>query len=174
MLMMNSLMSDSWLSRIFQGGGGTGLNTSTLLIGLSALLFILVGISYYYFYVVPSNSALYRANKELVNGGPVETTDKKEAEVLLFYADWCPHSKKGKLVWDEIREMYETKHFNGYSLVFTEIDCSSDDEQTKQMINNYNIEAFPTIKLLKDGQVIEYDAKPTRDTLIKFFTTVLT
>ena len=37
----------------------------------------------------------------------------------------------------------------------------------------YNVEGFPTIKLLKDGQVIEYDAKPTKETLTQFLNTVL-
>jgi hypothetical protein len=41
------------------------------------------------------------------------------------------------------------------------------------MTNKYNIEGFPTIKLLKDGQIIEYDAKPAKDTLKEFLNTVL-
>ena len=41
------------------------------------------------------------------------------------------------------------------------------------MINSYKIEGYPTIKLLKDGQVIEYDAKPTKETLTQFLNTVL-
>jgi hypothetical protein len=41
------------------------------------------------------------------------------------------------------------------------------------MMNQYNIEGFPTIKLLKDGQIIEYDAKPTKETLVQFLNTVL-
>ena len=41
------------------------------------------------------------------------------------------------------------------------------------MMNQYNIEGYPTIKLLKDGQIIEYDAKPSKDTLNQFLNTVL-
>ena len=41
------------------------------------------------------------------------------------------------------------------------------------MMNKYKIEGYPTIKMLKDGQVIEYDAKPTQATLIQFIQTVL-
>jgi hypothetical protein len=40
-------------------------------------------------------------------------------------------------------------------------------------MNKYNIEGFPTIKLLKDGQIVEFDAKPTRETLNEFLNTVL-
>jgi hypothetical protein len=41
------------------------------------------------------------------------------------------------------------------------------------MMNKYNVEGYPTIKLIKDGQVIEYDAKPSKETLTKFLNTVL-
>jgi hypothetical protein len=43
----------------------------------------------------------------------------------------------------------------------------------EQMMDKYKIEGYPTIKLLKDGQVIEYDAKPSKDTLTQFLNTVL-
>ena len=44
----------------------------------------------------------------------------------------------------------------------------------KSIQNQYNIEGYPTIKLIKDNEVIEYDAKPDKDTLQQFLQTVLT
>jgi protein-disulfide isomerase-like protein with CxxC motif len=58
-------------------------------------------------------------------------------------------------------------------VVFTEIDCSNETTEVDQMMNKYNVEGYPTLKLLKDGQVIEYDAKPTKETLTQFLNTVL-
>jgi hypothetical protein len=40
-------------------------------------------------------------------------------------------------------------------------------------MDKYNIEGYPTIKLIKDNQVIEYDAKPTKLTMEQFLITVL-
>ena len=40
-------------------------------------------------------------------------------------------------------------------------------------MNKYKIEGFPTIKLLKNGQIIEYDAKPSKTTLVEFLNTAL-
>jgi hypothetical protein len=40
-------------------------------------------------------------------------------------------------------------------------------------MNKYKIEGYPTIKLLKGDQVIEYDAKPTKSTMEQFLHTVL-
>ena len=62
---------------------------------------------------------------------------------------------------------------NGYTLVFTEIDCSKETEDMKKTTAEYEIEGYPTIKLIKDGQVIEYDAKPDKDTIEKFINTVV-
>ena len=47
------------------------------------------------------------------------------------------------------------------------------EEFVNKMMNKYNVEGYPTIKLLKDGQVIEYDAKPSKETLTQFLNTVL-
>ena len=41
------------------------------------------------------------------------------------------------------------------------------------MINKYNIEGYPTIKMIKDDQVIEFDAKAKFDNIEKFLVTVL-
>ena len=62
---------------------------------------------------------------------------------------------------------------NGYKIVFTEIDCSEESAEVEKLMNQYNIEGYPTIKLLKDGQIIEYDAKPSKETITKFLNTVL-
>jgi thioredoxin-like negative regulator of GroEL len=41
------------------------------------------------------------------------------------------------------------------------------------LADKFKIEGFPTIKLVKDGQVIEYDAKPDKDRIKEFLETVL-
>lgn len=41
------------------------------------------------------------------------------------------------------------------------------------MIDKFKIEGYPTIKLVKDGQIIDYDAKPTKETMTEFLNTVL-
>jgi hypothetical protein len=57
--------------------------------------------------------------------------------------------------------------------MFTEINCTNETPEIESLMNKYKIEGFPTIKLLKDGQIIEYDAKPTKETLVQFLNTVL-
>ena len=62
---------------------------------------------------------------------------------------------------------------NGYKVVFTDVNCTNESSEVEQMMDKYKIEGYPTIKLLKDGQIIEYDAKPSKDTLTQFLNTVL-
>ena len=98
---------------------------------------------------------------------------EKEAEIMFFHTDWCPHCKTAKPEWDQVKAEYDGKTINGYTVYFTDVNCTNDNPQTEKMMNTYKIEGYPTIKLLKDGTVIEYDAKPSRDTLVQFLNTVL-
>jgi thiol-disulfide isomerase/thioredoxin len=96
-----------------------------------------------------------------------------QAELILFSVDWCPHCKKAQPIWDELKAEYEDKTINGYTILFTEVNCTNESPEVEKMINKYKIEGYPTIKLLKDGNVIEYDAKPNKATLQQFLNTVL-
>jgi thiol-disulfide isomerase/thioredoxin len=157
--------SNGLLSKMMTAGGN--ISTNTFIIMFVVVVFICIGI-YYYYYGSSSSSQMYYSNHE---GKPKSSS--KEAEILLFYVDWCPHCKTAKPAWEEIKAQYENKTINGYTVMFTEINCTEETDEITQMMNKYNIEGFPTIKLLKDGQVIEYDAKPTKDTLDQFLNTVL-
>jgi thiol-disulfide isomerase/thioredoxin len=163
----SNISSGGFLSRI--QSAGSNMNTSTILIIVAVILFIIIACAYYYFYIVPSSNAMYRANREMISNND----ENKDAELLFFYAEWCPHCKTAKPVWDDLKKEYENKTINGYSLIFTEINCTKENAEVEQMMDKYNVEGFPTIKLLKDGQIIEYDAKPTRETLNQFLNTVL-
>lgn len=97
----------------------------------------------------------------------------QSTELIFFYANWCPHCKAAKPHWNEIKEKYADKSINGYEIIFTEVDCSEETEDVKDKVEQYNVEGYPTIKLIKGDQIIDFDAKPTKNTLEKFLETVL-
>jgi thiol-disulfide isomerase/thioredoxin len=103
----------------------------------------------------------------------LDNPSSKQAELLFFSVDWCPHCKTAKPEWDSVKQDYQGKTVNGYTLVFTDINCTDENADIERLMNKYNIEGFPTIKLLKDGQVIEFDAKPTKNSLEQFINTVV-
>jgi len=148
--------------------GGMGKGT---LIGMAVVIILAVGLCVYLFYYLPTLNSHYKPNSEHI---PVNSkAPNAEAEVLFFYTDWCPHCKTAKPVWNDIKSQYENKTINGYKVIFTEINCTEESAEVEQMMNQYSVEGFPTIKLLKDGQVIEYDAKPSKETMDQFLNTVL-
>lgn len=58
---------------------------------------------------------------------------------------------------------------NGVTLRFIEVDC----EQDAGTADRFNVKGYPTIKMVKDGQVFDYDAKPNVETLREFLETSL-
>ncbi len=135
-----------------------------------AVVVLFIAVAIYYYTSISGKS--FSANNEQALEGTNQTASK-EAELMLFFVDWCPHCKTAKPAWNDVKSEYENKTINGYKVIFTEINCTQETAEVEQAMNKYNIEGFPTIKLLKDGQVIEYDAKPTKDTLTQFLNTVL-
>jgi len=93
----------------------------------------------------------------------------KKCEMIYFYTTWCPFCKKARPEWDKFKEEWAGKKINGYMITFTEVDCDVNDA----MANKYDVKSYPTIKLVKEGQVIDFDARPTADALTQFAVTVL-
>jgi thiol-disulfide isomerase/thioredoxin len=145
--------------------------SSTAMFGIIAVVVFAIVAGLYVYYYLPSSKVNYKPNSEHIPKNSANSG--KEAELLFFYVDWCPHCKTAKPIWDDLKSEYESKTIHGYKVVFTEINCTEETAEVEKLMNQYNIEGFPTIKLIKDGNVIEYDAKPSKDTLVNFLNTIL-
>ena len=136
--------------------------------GIAVLICIII--SYFIWKNYLSSKINYDANRE---NNEQEETPNKVAHLMLFYVDWCPHCKTAKPEWNALKEEYDGKTINGYIVIFEEYNCTDESSEIEELINKYKIDGYPTIKLIKDEQVIEYDAKPTKATMEQFLTTVL-
>ena len=161
---LGSTMNGGFVSKI--KGMFSRFNMTTVLYLLAFLLFIFIAIYVYQTYISPKFAPTYNNSQEGMQSG-------KQAELMLFYVDWCPHCKTGKPAWDEVKNEYQHKMINGYNVLFKEYNCTEETAEIEQLMNKYHIEGYPTIKLVKDGQVIEFDAKPTKAALEQFLNTVL-
>jgi thiol-disulfide isomerase/thioredoxin len=132
------------------------------------ILATIFGLSYYF--MRGSNNTVYQIDRENMDN---INNAKKNAEMMLFYVDWCPHCKTAKPEWENLKNSYEGKSINGYNMIFTEYNCTDETPEVEQLMNKFKIEGYPTIKLIKDNQVIEYDAKPTKATMEQFLNSVL-
>ena len=144
-------------------------NKTYLLIILLVVLCVIGSILYYYKVIVPRNKSESSSNVESMD----KNGESSKAELMLFSVDWCPHCKTAKPIWEELKAEYKNKTINGYTVLFTDVNCTTETPEIEKMISTYKIEGYPTIKLLKDGQVIDYDAKTSKETLNQFLNTVL-
>jgi len=96
-----------------------------------------------------------------------------EATVFFFHVDWCPHCKKALPEWNRFKAQNDGKQINGYIVKCVDLNCTDETSDITRSINEYNISSYPTVKLLKDNQKIEFDSKITSTALDSFVTTML-
>jgi thiol-disulfide isomerase/thioredoxin len=144
--------------------GRSAGNIQFLLIILIVVVFTIVALLMYKRYALKNQK--YVANNEF-NSQP--SRDITSVDIYFFYTEWCPHCKTAKPIWADFKaQMGETK-VNGASLHFIEVDCDKDVATS----DKFNVKGFPTIKLMKGNQIIEYDAKPSVVNLIEFVNTAM-
>lgn len=115
----------------------------------------------------------YIKNKtpEKLEGFDQNNNSDKSVDLYLFYTEWCPHCKKTKPEWEKFKSNYANgQKINGYTINFIEVDCDANEE----LATKFKIEGYPTIKLMKGNQIIEFDAKPDEASLQQFLSNVLT
>lgn len=139
-------------------------------ISIIVVVLLLCVFAYYTYNQYVDSKTAFQANRENI---PKDVNSNKTATLMLFYVDWCPHCKTAKPEWETLKSEYDGKNINGYTITFIEYNCTDESEEVSQLMDKYNIEGYPTIKLLKDNQVIEYDAKPTKTTMEQFLHSVL-
>jgi thioredoxin-like negative regulator of GroEL len=84
-----------------------------------------------------------------------------EPIIINFNTDWCYYSKKFQPIWDEF-----TKKMNGKNIVVKDVKC--DISQNESICAKYDIEGFPTIKLIKNNKVYEFNGRRTVSDLTNF------
>lgn len=98
----------------------------------------------------------------------------KQVSILFFHADWCPHCRKAQPIWDEFVTAKEESPVKGYKIDFKDVDCTSDkNTEVQALIDQYKIESYPTIKMIKGKDVIDFDAKITPSSLDAFVNQML-
>lgn len=94
----------------------------------------------------------------------VTKNDPKVCDLYYFYTSWCPYCKKAFVEWNKFKSEWNYKKMDGYDIHFHEVDC----DVSEALATKYNVTIYPTIKLIKDDTIINYDAKPTVHSLTKF------
>ena len=132
-----------------------------------AIFFLIVAIYLYNKYVTPMVDNKYVANNEFQQ--KIDDSDVQNVELYIFTVNWCPHSKKAIPIWEQLKAEYSNKTFNNYNINFIQVD----GEENPSLADKYKVEGYPTIKMVKGNQVIEYDAKPSLEHLKEFLNSTL-
>ena len=151
---------------------GMLFNKKFIIILVVTAIFIGVAFWVYTTYVAPSINPDYVPNREFTDGEGSNTAD-----LFMFSVDWCPYSKAAKPVWKKLTDKYNGKEVNGVSLSVKEIDGDKQAQELENFeskyLNGKKIEGYPSIYMVKDDKVVEYEAKPKMDTLTEFIQSVL-
>lgn len=136
------------------------------LILLGAVIAGSYGIHQYY------TNKMRNQNKYVTNidNGEMEL---KTATLYFFYATWCTFSMSALPEWNRIVEKYDGNQVNGYHIQCIGIDCTNETIEIESQMKKYNIEGFPTLKLIKDDHIVEFDAKATYENMQDFIKSVL-
>ena len=129
------------------------------------ILFLIAALVTYRKFLMGGMNKKYVANNEYNK----EAVGITSADIYFFYTEWCPHCKTAKPIWFEFKKDMEGQTVNGVKLHFFEVDCDKDSETS----DKFKVKGFPTIKLIKGKQIIEYDAKPSVATLHEFVKSAL-
>jgi len=113
----------------------------------------------------------------VANASP-DLTATNVAKIYFFNVDWCPHCKTAVPIWQEFCEDNDGKVFGNYKLECVGgkagTNCTNDsDANINSLITKFNIEGYPTVKIVKDGEQIEYGTKITKETLEQYVNAVL-
>ena len=154
-----------------------GLLNDKKKVAIFAFAFVILIVSgvflYKYINFQKTSSSQYKENNDIVSSSSDSQIGPKSATVYFFYTTWCPYSLAAIPEWEKIVDKYSENSVNGYSINFIDIDCTKETVEIENMINKYNIEGYPTIKMIKDDQVVEFDAKAKFENIEKFLVTVL-
>jgi thiol-disulfide isomerase/thioredoxin len=135
-----------------------------LIILFITVLFLIAALYIYKRHIMNRMTEGYVTNNEFA-----ESKADTSADIYFFHTLWCPHCKTAMPIWNSFKADMEGKKVNGFTLNFFEVDCDKDQATAEK----FNVKGYPTIKLMKGNQIVEYDAKPSKDTLVEFVNSAL-
>ena len=135
-----------------------------ILVILILIIFIISALFVYNNMIKPFIDKKHILNKEFLKKS--SSGNKEHITIIMFVTEWCPYCKKAKPEWDKfsqyVNNLNNTNENYEVSLLY--VDCDKDSKTA----DKYNIKGYPTIKLIKNDEIYDYDAKPNKDTLVQF------
>jgi len=100
------------------------------------------------------------ANEEIQQFNNLNTKPK----IINFNTSWCYWSKKVQPVWDKLTEAMKGKDIEV-------LDVKCDLEKNQELCEKYQVEGFPSIKLVVGNSILDYEGDRSLDDIKKFIST---
>jgi thiol-disulfide isomerase/thioredoxin len=81
---------------------------------------------------------------------------------LIFYAPWCSHCVDSKEMWEDIACMFDD------IISIYAINCYNYFDNNQDLVEIFNISYYPTIKFVKNNEIIDYKEKKDKDTIVSY------
>ena len=121
------------------------------------IIFFSISIAIYFRFIHPKINPTYVDNSEFIR------REDNKMVVLWFYTQWCPYCKSTYNEWENFKADAALKDFP-IEVEFREVDCEIDPI----IADRYNIQEYPSIRIVYKDEVFIYDAKPDRIELMNF------
>jgi len=147
------------------------------------LIIIFSIVAYYVYNNYLSNKQSMKPYSDVAN----TMEESNIVQIYFFHAEWCPHCRIAYPEWTKFITTTNGQKINGYLVQCVEVNCTGDNGEitqsnvgisatpveTAELIHKFNIDSYPTIKMVKGNETIEFDAKITESSLQKFVNTLL-
>lgn len=143
-----------------------------ILVGLVGL--VCLGIGCYVLWNYAPKSAKIRDPENVPNASQTHT----KADIHFFNVDWCPHCTKAKPEWVDFYTKYHDKQVGNYvvNCVGGEkgLDCTDPSvPEVNDAIARFDVEHYPTVKMVKDNEVYDFDTRVSSTSLAQFIQATL-
>lgn len=131
------------------------------------LLFIFMLATYFAYIWYIENKLQKKKTDDIANAN----RRGKNAELYFFSVDWCPHCKTAKPEWAKFVADYDGNEINGFIIKCNTINATNDeDPEISTLVQKFGVEHYPTLKMVVDEKIIEFQGKIVEASLVKFIT----
>ena len=106
---------------------------------------------------------VYRMWEPFIGTKPKKEIPVNTANLYFFYTDWCGFSQKALPEWEKLESSGKNK-FGNTVVNFVKVDAEADRDKAEE----YEVDAYPTIKLETPDGIYDFKKTPTYESLLAF------
>ena len=136
------------------------------------IVLILIGV----YFLLRKNGKLNKVlgvNEGFQDGGNLNNLNEKpdpdanQVILILFYVDWCPHCVSTKPEFAKVVQKMNNQKVNGKNVKVHACNCEGSQVE-QEVAKENNIQGYPTIKLIKNSEVLDYNGGRNAEEMMDF------